>query len=195
MDFALQTRLYKATEYFNEEVTKIYVRRNCKISQFNEFAHNPKGGRAYYLSSWALMGLQPDDYLIRGQVDLPDRPGWKAQPNYKHGWIQFLYQDDWFIYDPLESHVWEQNHWEEVHKPHNITFNLSQKEILTLALKDEAFDNAHQINDYIYQFKNPKKMDLPYNSENDGFLRDTLGGSQIHYAYGKTSYFLAENRS
>lgn len=195
MNFAQQTALLKATAYFNKEMEKVYVRRNCQILHFEEIAHNPKGGRCYYLSTWALMGLKSEDGLLRGQIDLPERTEWKAEKNYKHGWVEFFYEDNMYIYDSLENVIWEYNHWYEIHHPHNITFNMTQQEILTLAIQDSAFDNAHQISDYIYQFKKSQDMDLQYNSEHDGFLKDTLAGSQIRYGYNRVSYFLAESRN
>lgn len=195
MNFAQQTQLLKATEHFNHEMKKVYVRRNCEIIPFSDITYNPKGGRCYYLSTWALMGLESESYLFRGQIDLPERPGWKAQKNYKHGWVQFTYRTNLYIYDPLETCVWHQDYWEKIYEPHDITFTMSQQEILELALENPASDNAYPISDYIYQFKNAKDMNLQFNSERDGFLRDTLAGSQIRYGYGHVSFFLAESHT
>ena len=191
MNFALQTELYNATEYFNNAMAKIYIRRNCEISPFSDYAYNPKGGRCYYLSCWALMELTADSQLIRGQLDLPERPGWKAQTNYKHGWVSFIYKGEYYIYDPLESHIIPQSYWEDTMHPHDITFQKAQREIIELALNEE---NAHHVSEYIWQMKSAENMSLQYSHESDGFLKYTLSGAQIRYGYGQVSYMLAENR-
>lgn len=195
MDFAMQTDLLRATQYFNEQMEKVYVRRNCRITPFSERAHNPGGGQCYYLSTWALMGLKPNDVLVRGQIDLPERPGWKAHSNYKHGWVQFSFEGDHYIYDPCEAHVWPQTPWEETFSPHKETFRKSLQEVLDLVFKFED-KTVYHVSDYIYQFKGVKDMKFGYDAERNGFLKDTLSGAQMYYCgSGQVSYFLAEDRN
>ncbi len=191
MNFALETKLLGATEYFNNQMRQVYVRRNCKIYPFEDYAYSPDGGRCYYLSCWSIMGLAPDSWLCRGQINLPERPGWKASDNYKHGWVEFTYDHEDYIYDSLNSSVWPKSYWDDTYGPHDITFQKTQQEILNLSLNS---DNAFQINDYLWQFKKSRDMLLEFDSVNDGFLKDALSCSQIYCYSTRTSYFLAEDR-
>lgn len=196
MDFAMQTDLLRATEYFTEQIEKVYVRYRNRIYPFSQRAYNPHGGKCYYLSTWALMGLGNDDWLVRGQIDLPGGPQRKPQKNYRHGWVVFSYLERHFVYDPCEKYVWPLEVWESTFNPHDITFWMTKQQVLSLALGSSNQKNAYQISDYIFQFKRTEKMALKnLDNVNNGYLRDTLGGAQLNYGYGDVYYFLAEDRS
>lgn len=194
MDFAMQIDLLQATEYFKEQMETVYVRHNYNIHSFKDYSRNSKTGNCYYLSTWALMGLTPNDKLVRGQIELPENSRWKAHKNYKHGWVLFNHGGELYVYDPLGNSVWPQECWNNTFTPHKETFCMSQQEILDLIFRDDA-ENVYQIGDYVYQLKDAHNMKLAYDAERNGFLKDTLSSAQIRYGYGKVSYFLAVDHS
>lgn len=125
-------------------------------------------------------------------TNLPEQKQWKAQKDYKHGWVVFSYDGQNYIYDSLESHVWPQQYWEQLYNPHEITFDETQASILELMLNDT---NAYRVSNDLWQLKSTRDMQLQLDSVENRFLRDTLGSAQIRYSYGQVSFFLAESRS
>lgn len=192
LTFAMQTDLLLATQYFEQEVEKVQIRHNGKIAPFAKYQYNPSGGRCHYLTGWALMGLRGTDYRICGEIDLPERPGYRASKDYLHAWVKFSYQNNWYIYDPLESIIYPCCVWEETHQPRKITFEKTQTEILSLLLKEDC---AYQIGESLWQLKEAKHLPQELAEEPSGYLCDVLAYSQIGYSYGFVNHYLAYRRS
>ena len=183
-----------ANQYFREELKKIHVRRDYVIRPLSERCEDVGGGRCYFLTAWALLGLKASDYLIRGTIDLPERDGWKASKNYRHGWVRFVYRENSYIYDPLYRHVFPVAAWEEIHAPRAITFEKTQAEILT-ELLCEQYAYAVGDDNRLWQLKSYKQLPEVWRERDSGFLSDTLAEAQIHYAYGTCTFALVVDHS
>lgn len=192
LNFAMQTDLLLATQYFGDAVSKVQIRQGNKIAPFATNQYNPSGGKCYYLSGWALMGMRATDYRICGEIDLPERPGYRASKNYLHAWLKFNHKNDWYIYDSLESIVYPSSLWEDERHPRKITFEKTQEEILNIVLKT---DYAYQIDDSLWQLKRAKYMPKELSEEENGYLDNVLACSQINYSYGQIHHFFAYQRN
>lgn len=71
--------------YFFKEMEKVYIETGTKIESFEEYLRHRYSDECYYYSAYAIMGLTPNDYLLRGFLDLD---GYK---NYHHGWVEFKF--------------------------------------------------------------------------------------------------------
>ncbi len=52
----------------------------------------------YYYSTYLFLCLKPTDRLVRGEI----HKGLKCKdsiPNYRHGWVEFEFNDKWWVYD------------------------------------------------------------------------------------------------
>lgn len=190
MNFALQTELSSATVYFNDAIKKVYVHQGTQITPFSAISYRPQGEECYNLSAWALMGLDPDARLLRGTIDLPELPEWKAQKNYLTGWVEFYYNGEEYIYDPLKAFIYHASVWREIHNPRNITFNRSQSDILDIIL-NENYDFAYRLSDSLWQIKAETYLPDGLTSETSGCLNNALKLCQISRYFRRVNFCMA----
>ena len=130
-------------EYFMEATKKVYIEREYIIESFKEYLEHRYRDTCYSYSFYALMGLKPNDYLLRGNIDM------RGYLNYHHGWVEFLYKDEWYVFDSLILGITPKNEWYSYYKP-RIDYKKSRKEILDTFLNEK---NAFKINECFWQFK------------------------------------------
>lgn len=165
LDFALETQLVGASQYFSNCVDKIYATSlNGKIVSFKEIVTSGQKNSPYhglYLSPWSLMSLQPSDELVYGRIKLPNETP-------THSWVRFQFNNEWYVYTCTSHHVYPEKIYLDSYKPHDIIFQQTKQEIL-----DQLLTEAHtyQIGDYMWQFKS--KLTL------EGALSDVLSGYQF----------------
>ena len=83
----LTNHIEDANRYFERKTKKVYIERFTKIEAFQEYLSYRYRDNCYYYSAYALMGLKPDDFLVRGYLDLDSRK------NYHHGWVEFKFEE------------------------------------------------------------------------------------------------------
>lgn len=130
--------------YFFKEMEKVYIETGTKIESFEEYLRHRYSDECYYYSAYAIMGLTPNDYLLRGFLDLD---GYK---NYHHGWVEFKFEEEDYVFDSrLEESIMLKNDYYKAYKP-IIKYKRSQKEILDKYLNEKY---AFKIQDGFWQFK------------------------------------------
>lgn len=147
----------KANQYFIKMTKKVYIENCIKIETFEEYLNHRYCDECYYYSAYALMGLNPDDFLVRGYIDLD---GYK---DYHHGWVEFKFEGNEYVFDSKINDVVPKQEWYESFKP-KIDFRETQKKILDDYLNEKY---AFKIQDGFWQFKyiviNIDKNDISYN--------------------------------
>ena len=147
----------KANQYFIKMTKKVYIENCIKIETFEEYLNHRYCDECYYYSAYALMGLNPDDFLVRGYIDLD---GYK---DYHHGWVEFKFEGNEYVFDSKINDVVPKQEWYESFKP-KIDFRETQKKILDDYLNEKY---AFKIQDGFWQFKyiviNTDKNDISYN--------------------------------
>ena len=143
------------------------------IESFQEYLNHRYRDNCYYYSAYALMGLKPDDFLVRGYIDLDS---WK---NYPHGWVEFTFEENEYVFDSMVKGIVSKQEWYENFNP-RVEYKKTQKEILDEFLNER---NAFKIQDGFWQFKyivmNTNKDDIPYheiiaNDKNNGHVPSAL---------------------
>ena len=159
-------------EYFFQRTKKVYIEQCTKIVSFEEYLKPRYNEECYYYSAYALMGLKPNDFLLRGYINITDF--------YHHGWVEFEFQGKDYVFDSrLENIVLKQKYYEK-YSP-RITYKKTQKEILDEYLNEKY---AFEIIKDFWQFKYfivdydtatipPKKIMLDYDEKN-GYIPSSL---------------------
>lgn len=139
----MQNNIITPNEYFIRSTKKVYIEREYILESFKEYLEHRYGDNCYSYSFCALMGLNSNDYLVRGNIDV------RGHFDYHHGWVEFKYKDNWYVFDSLIYGVTPKDKWYETYKP-KIDYKKSQKEILDTFLNEK---NAFKINECFWQFK------------------------------------------
>lgn len=138
----------RAWRYFLERMKKIYIERRIKIESFEEYLAHRYRDNCYYYSGYAIMGLKPQDYLVRGDITLKDEWPWQ-NGGYRHGWVEFMFEDKEYVFDSMLKAPIPKREYYDCYKP-QITYKKSQKEILDTFLNGFG---AIKIEDNFWQFK------------------------------------------
>lgn len=138
------TECIEANQYFKQKTKKVYIEQGSKIESFEEYLYHRYADNCYYYSAYALMGLKPDDFLIRGYIDLPYRK------YYYHGWVEFKFEENEYVFDSMIKGVVPKQEWYERYNP-RVEYRKTQKEILDKYLNERC---AFKIQDGFWQFKN-----------------------------------------
>ena len=133
----------KAWEHFLKKTHKVYVERCTKIESFEEYLSHRYRDNCYYYSAYALMGLEPQDRLVRGVIDL------KYYKNYRHGWVEFTFENEEYVFDSRLEYVVPKQEYYNHFNP-RIDYKKSQEEILKEFLNERC---ATKITEGFWQFK------------------------------------------
>lgn len=161
---------YMADRYFAGEMQKkifLLNRRTGETSNFWQHRVNPGGGYCYFLSVLALLGLKSTDRRFCGIVNTIPREGYRVERNYKHSWVEFIFQDKAYIYDPLVDGVILRSAWHDFCDPREITSDLTQEKLLQLYLTDRY---AYKITNSTWQFKPEIKELADVSEEKNGYI-------------------------
>lgn len=140
------SKIEDASRYFVKQTQKVYIER-CNsngIETFEEYLNHGYRDNCYYYSVFALMGLNCDDYLVRGVINYPD------YENYAHGWVEFTFNGEVYVFDSMIEGISLKSEWEKEFNP-KITYRKTQQEILEKYLTSS---NAVEITKGFWQFKN-----------------------------------------
>ena len=129
--------------YFERRTSTVYIDRCTKIESFQEYLNHRYRDNCYYYSAYALMGLKPDDFLVRGYIDVGS---WRK---YHHGWVEFTYKNNEYVFDSMVKTIVSKQDWYEHFDP-SVNYKKTQKEILDAFLNEK---NAYKVHDGFWQFK------------------------------------------
>lgn len=125
-----QLELLMANRYFDRRMRTIFIDRACEkgVETFEKYLSYRYRDNCLYYSGYAIMGLNNDDYLIRGNLCISDDFIWR-NGGYLHGWIEFNYKGKEYVFDSMCIGVVPKAEWYEEFKP-KIKFKHSKKEII-----------------------------------------------------------------
>ena len=134
-----QLELMMANRYFDRRMRAIFVDRcNSKgIETFEEYLAYRYRDNCYYYSGYAIIGLNNDDYLMRGDLCISGDFIWE-NGGYSHGWVEFKYKGKEYVFDSMCRGIVTKAEWYEEFKP-NVNFKHSKQEII------ESFKDKLQI--------------------------------------------------
>ena len=173
--------LQNANQYFKDKTSIVYVEKCTKIESFEEYLRHRYRDNCYYYSAYALMGLKPDDTVLRGYLKA-DGYGWDNRLH--HGWVEFKYDGNEFVFDSAIMGVIPKIEWYDEFYP-EVDFRKTQKEILDEYLNEK---NAVEIQEGFWQFKyfamNGNVNEKSYNEvvsydKNNGHIPSALMLSRI----------------
>lgn len=108
-----------------------------KSETFRQYLNHRYQGNCYFYSTYALMGLQPEDCLVRGKIDIgepfsfhPFAHEFFPNSNYYHGWVEFSFEGEEYVFDPLLRNYIICKIDYEVSRFPVVDFRQTQKEIL-----------------------------------------------------------------
>lgn len=170
----MRTELERANQYFLQSTEKVYVETYGKMESFEEYLNHRYRDNCYYYSAYACMGLNPDDSLVRGYIDVDD-----FYEDYHHGWVEFNFSGNEYVFDSLTKGVVLKQEWYKAYNP-RIDYKKTQREILNKYLNERY---ASKIREGRWQFKrvvmDTDKKNIPYeeiiaNDKNNGYVPSAL---------------------
>lgn len=140
-----------ANRYFFNRMENIFVDRGVYnvVETFKQYLDHRYRNNCYEYSSTAIMGMQGNDYLVRGTLTLSSDWRWE-NGGYGHGWIEFLYDGKEFVFDSRCSSIILKQDWYKQFNPQNIV-KFTKKEILDIIFTNENIihlsDESCQVKD------------------------------------------------
>lgn len=180
----------RANRYFIKKTKKVYIEKCTKIESFEEYLNHRYRDNCYYYSAYALMGLNSDDFLVRGYIDLDN------YKDYHHGWIEFKFEEKEYIFDSMIKNVIPKQDWYENFNP-RVYYKKTQKEILDTYLNERY---AFKIQDGFWQFKyivmNTDINDISYqdiiaDDKNNGHVPSALMLARVVMYNSQVTRFIA----
>ena len=153
-----------AQEYFEERMKKIYLvdLKNNEVNGFFGRHLNLKGKYCYYLTVLALLGLEKDDKRYCGMIDTMLRPGYERRKDYLHSWVEYHFEGEFFVYDPLVGCSIPQDAYYNICSPRKITSQRTQVEMLKPYTNSRY---AYRLSDTVWAFK--RKNDVPDDAQEE----------------------------
>ena len=165
-----------AHNYFHDRIrAKVLVVLNGKMRDYFSI---PAQGWCYYLSAWAVMGLDSDDLRVVGTIDETPTYGRKHPNDYKHAWVEFQFGGEWYVYDSSKRRVCLRDDYYDRYHPRKITSKLTQNKILRMFLKSEHVYIGKEGYDYV--FKDLSVEEDKKQTEDDGYLLDALSRGHLY---------------
>lgn len=126
----MEQSLIMANRYFDRRMKKIFVDRVCSkgIETFEQYLSYRYRDNCYCYSGYAIIGLNDDDYLMRGDLCISGDFIF-GNGGYSHGWVEFKYNGKEYVFDSLCYGVVPKSEWYEEFKP-KVKFRYSKKEII-----------------------------------------------------------------
>ena len=141
-----------AAEYFEEKMGKIYLlnKYSGEITGFYGRHLNPKGRDCYFLTVLALLGLEKNDKRRCGTIDTMPGKNRQTVKDYKHSWVEYSFDDEIFVYDPLIGCAIPQELYYDRCNPRKATSTRTQVEVLKPYLNTRY---AYRFGSTDWQFK------------------------------------------
>lgn len=119
-----------ANQYFLNRMEKIFVDRGVYkvVETFAQYLNHRYRNNCYEYSGTAIIGMKPDDYLVRGSLTLSDDWMWE-NGGYGHGWVEFVYNGEEVIFDSRCKGIVPKKEWYEEFKPQDIV-KFTKKQVL-----------------------------------------------------------------
>ena len=128
---------------------KIGRHRNMSMQEYfdRQYKHN-----CYYYSTYILMCMKPTDRLVRGNIHLGGENdfvsrifnGGNKVPNFKHGWVEFEFNNKWWVYDDHYIYPILMEKWYNMKSPYEVYKKFTQSELIAY-VKENFPDKVKEI--------------------------------------------------
>ena len=113
---------------------KIGKRRNMSMQEYFDRHYR---ANCYYYSTFVLMCMKPTDRLVRGSIHLDGELDFiyksfhkGISPNYEHGWVEFEYKNNWWVYDDHHKYPIPMEEWYKLKTPYEVHKKFTQSELI-----------------------------------------------------------------
>lgn len=154
-----QNYVEMANQHFLNQMEKVSVRRAeyNVVETFIEYLSHRYRTNCYNYSAYAIMGLDENDKLVRGDICLPNDAWRWCNGGYGHGWVEFLYGGEEFVFDSRCKSIMLKSEWYKMFKPEKLV-KFTQAEILYMIFTEGGLEK--QENGY-YKVKDMSKREDP----------------------------------
>lgn len=139
-----ERKLESALKYFYSRLKK----GRYENMTMQEYFLKDYRANCYYYSTYFLLCLKPTDRLVRGKIHLDGDYDFvsrmlyhgKVVPNYEHGWIEFEFEGEWWVWDDHYNNPVPLEQWKKDRAPYEIYTKFTQTELIDYMLskhKDE----------------------------------------------------------
>ena len=163
MNYDLRNDL--ATEYFEERMGKVYLlnKHSGEVTGFYGRHLNPRGRDCYFLTVLALLGLEKYDKRRCGTIDTMPDSNRQVVKDYKHSWVEYSFDGEAFVYDPLIGCAIPREMYYDRCKPRQVASTRTQVEVLKPYLTSRY---TYRLGSTDWQFKTLKKDVIDETIEN-----------------------------
>ncbi len=123
----------KALKYLYNRL-KIGTHRNMSMQEYFDKRYR---ANCYYYSTYILLCLKPTDRLVRGSIHIDGELDFIYKsfckglcPNYAHAWVEFEFNDKWWVYDDHYTYPIQMDLYYEMKKPYKIDKKFTQTELI-----------------------------------------------------------------
>jgi len=137
----------------------------CGKMTMKEYFDKNYRANCYYYSTYFLLCMNKTDKLVRGKIFISDYDCFSNQkiPNYEHGWIEFEYNGNWFVYDDHYKYPVLLKDYYKAVSPYKIYKKFTQEELVVYLKKEYPNKtNITEDEDYVY-IKTGDLYDYKYN--------------------------------
>lgn len=162
-------------QYFTERMKKIFVERveYNVVETFERYLAHRYRNSCYWYSEYALMALNEDDILVRGDITIKEGCIC-CNGKYNHGWVEFFYDGKIYIFDSRCTDILLKEEWYKKFKPKNMV-KRTKREILDLVLTPE---NCSEKTDYFL-------ISLNIGEDDEQYLVAPLRNAKFHIINGE----------
>ena len=168
-------------EYFIDSTKNIYIEKtNYKTNipyliTFKEYNNREYQDNCYHYSIYSIMGLNLDDALVRGKIDVRE----KGCINYKHGWVEFKYNGNEYVYDSLFGIVEKEKYYRR--KSPIVEYKIIKEEIIDIFTNNKI--STKKNDEYLV-----KSFDLIFDQ------RDKYDKTHMYLPMSESSIFLGDKK-
>lgn len=120
-----------------------YLYSRLKIGRYEnmtmqEYFLKDYRANCYYYSTYILLCMKPTDMLCRGIIHLDGDHDFISRllhkgevvPNYEHGWVEFEFGGEWWVYDDHYNNPIPLEEWQKQRKPYEVYRKFTQTELI-----------------------------------------------------------------
>jgi len=118
----------------NKKQRKVLNYLYQKLSQFkyknkslSEYFDAKYIGNCYFYSTYMFLCLQENARLVRGSISLEKS---QDKPNYHHGWVEFEFNGEWYVYDDHYYYPIPIDMWYKIVTPYEIDVKFTHSELI-----------------------------------------------------------------
>lgn len=123
-DRVINRKQKAALEYLQQKMAEVKY-KNRPLKDYFDMKYV---GNCYYYSTYMFLCIGENAKLVRGTISLEKSED--NRPYYRHGWVEFEYNGEWFVYDDHYYYPIPIKLWHEVVSPYEVDAKFTQTELI-----------------------------------------------------------------